>query len=379
MKKILFISTRNPYSGRYSGDVIRSFKIINILKKKYKIDLVYLGKKTNINNLGVNLISFDQPNILKKIFYCFISIMKFEPMQFGLFFSKSMKDYIEENSNNYDLIFFHHIRSYPYLPKNYYGKTILDMGDLYSENYLQTFKYLNVLNPLKYIYYFESLFVKKIEEKIFSSFDKVLLFSKKEIQSINKKFFNNLFHIDESVEKINKSVKYSINNSYVLFVGNLNYLPNILAVKDFIKKILPTLVKKIPNIKFCIIGDIKKIDKFFLSKNKDVIIPGPQKNIAKYVKNSFCGIANLSIATGVQVKVLTYMSFGLPVICSKQVAINFDKSTIVYKSDEDLINKIIEIKKKKAHWNKFSKKSISFIKKFKWKNISSRYFKLINL
>ena len=50
MKKILFISTRNPYSGRYSGDVIRSFKIINILKKKYKIDLVYLGKKTHVNN-----------------------------------------------------------------------------------------------------------------------------------------------------------------------------------------------------------------------------------------------------------------------------------------------------------------------------------------
>ena len=26
MKKILFITTRNPYSGRYSGDVIRSLK-----------------------------------------------------------------------------------------------------------------------------------------------------------------------------------------------------------------------------------------------------------------------------------------------------------------------------------------------------------------
>ena len=32
-KKILFITTRNPYSGRYSGDVIRSAKIINLLKK----------------------------------------------------------------------------------------------------------------------------------------------------------------------------------------------------------------------------------------------------------------------------------------------------------------------------------------------------------
>ena len=52
MKKILFISTRNPYSGRYSGDVIRSLKIINLLKKKYHLDVVCL-KKNNLNAILV--------------------------------------------------------------------------------------------------------------------------------------------------------------------------------------------------------------------------------------------------------------------------------------------------------------------------------------
>ena len=41
------------------------------------------------------------------------------------------------------IIFFHHIRSSQYLPKNFYGKTILEMGDLYSDNYYQTLKNLN--------------------------------------------------------------------------------------------------------------------------------------------------------------------------------------------------------------------------------------------
>ena len=167
MKKILFVSTRNPYSGRYSGDVIRSFKIINVLKKKYEVDVAYLGKKNDDAIKGIKLISFDQPNFLLKIFYCLNSLIKFEPIQFGLFFSKSMKNYISENSQNYDLIFFHHIRSYQYLPKNYYGKTMLDMGDLYSDNYLQTFKHLNIFNPLRYIYFFESIVVKNVEEKFF--------------------------------------------------------------------------------------------------------------------------------------------------------------------------------------------------------------------
>ena len=379
MKKILFVSTRNPFSGRYSGDVIRSFKIINILKKKYEVDVAYLGKKSKFTVKGINLISFDQPNLFKKIFYCFISLIKFEPVQFGLFFSNSMKNYISENSHHYDLIFFLHIRSAQYLPKNYYGKTILDMGDLYSDNYLQTFKYLNILNPLKYIYFLESIIVKNIEDKIFSSFDKVLLFSKKEVKSIKKIYHNKIFQVNESVEKINKKAKFSTKKPNILFIGNLNYLPNILAVKDFAKNILPTLVKQNPNIKFCIIGDIKNVDKYFLSKNKNIIILGPQKNITKYVDKSFCGIANLSIATGVQVKVLTYMSFGLPVICSEQVGLNFYNNTLIYKSKDDLISKIIEIKTKKMLWNRFSKKSISFAKKFKWERISSRYFQLVKL
>ena len=58
-KKILFITTRNPYSGRYSGDVIRSAKIINLLKKKYSLDIVYLNKERNKSHKK-KLISFVQ-------------------------------------------------------------------------------------------------------------------------------------------------------------------------------------------------------------------------------------------------------------------------------------------------------------------------------
>ena len=78
-----------------------------------------------------------------------------------------MKKFIEENSHSYEIIFFQHIRSSQYLPKNYYGTTILDMGDLYSDNYTQTCKFLNYLNPLKYLYFIESILVRKLKLKFF--------------------------------------------------------------------------------------------------------------------------------------------------------------------------------------------------------------------
>ena len=95
MKKILFISTRNPFSGRYSGDVIRSLKIINFLKKKYNLDVVCLNKKGELKKKNKNILAFNDSNFFFKFFYCIISFFKFEPIQFGLFYSRKMKEYLK--------------------------------------------------------------------------------------------------------------------------------------------------------------------------------------------------------------------------------------------------------------------------------------------
>ena len=204
MKKILFISTRNPFSGRYSGDVIRSLKIINFLKKKYNLDVVFLDKNSEFKTKNKNILTFKDPNFFLKFFYCIISLLKFEPIQFGLFYSKEMREYLKENASHYDCLFFYHIRSSQYLPKYFSGKTIIEMGDLYSDNYLQTFNNLNIFNPLKYLYLLESILVSKIEKKIFSNFDKITLFSKNEAKKINFNIKDKVNQIDECVDIINQ-------------------------------------------------------------------------------------------------------------------------------------------------------------------------------
>ena len=376
MKKILFISTRNPYSGRFSGDVIGSLKIINILKKKHTVDIVTLGNGGENNKK--NLIFFNKPNFFLKVFYIFLSLCKIQPLQFGLFQSKKMKEYIQKVADNYDLLFFYHIRSSQYLPKEYKGIKVIEMGDLYSHNYFQTFCNLGVLNPLKYIYYIESFLIKKMENNIFKSFDRIILFSKNEIKKINKIFKKKIYNVNLSVDSTHNEFSFSKKNNHILFIGNLSYLPNLLAVKDFIKNILPFLRKKIPNIQFYVVGNISKINKFFLSYHKNVIFVGQQNNIKNYIKRSFCGLANLKIATGIQGKVLTYMSYGLPVVCSKRVSSNFRNNVINYNNNLELIKKILNLKNNKKLGKKFSKKSLAFVKKLNSNKISLEYLKIIN-
>ena len=80
---------------------------------------------------------------------------------------------------------------------------------------------------------------------------------------------------------------------------------------------------------------------------------------------------------GVQGKILSYMSYGLPVICSKKVARNFDKNVISYNNNTDLINKINKLKNNKKLSNFISKKSLTFVAKFVWRKISKEYIKII--
>ena len=111
--------------------------------------------------------------------------------------------------------------------------------------------------------------------------------------------------------------------------------------------------------------------------NKNVKCLGPQKNIDKFIKGSFCGLANLEIATGMQGKVLSYMSYGLPVVCSKKIAHNFNKNVISYNDENDLIIKINKLKNDKKLSNKISKNSLKFINKFTWQKTQKKYLKII--
>ena len=117
-----------------------------------------------------------------------------------------------------------------------------------------------------------------MEQKIFKNFSKIILFSKDEIKKIPKIFKNKIFNIGLSINFIKKEFSFSNKKTGILFIGNLKYLPNLLAVRDFIKNIFPSLQKKIPNIKFYIIGDIGKFYKFLLPLQNNIIILGKKKN-----------------------------------------------------------------------------------------------------
>ena len=386
MQKILIVSSKGISSHNFDGAQKRIFDIAKYLSKKNKVDFACIESenfKVKNNFKFFSKIVVFQINLFSRIFNSLISIIKLQPIQNGFFFSKNLSDYVLNNQDDYDVIIFHLIRSAQYLPDNFIGKTILEMTDLGSENYKQIIKKMSLINPLKYLYFLEKILLSNYEKKLSNSFDKVVFISNNEI-SITKDFIHkDKVAIIGTSKEINKKLyKYKKNNNEILFVGNINYLPNKLACYDFAKNILPKLNKNFPNLKLNIVGKINFLDKFLLNLNKNIKISGPVLKLDKIVKKSICGICNLSVATGVQNKIFTYMSYGLPSVISKKSYLKYlikkNKETLVYSNEKEFINNIIKLKEDKKISKKISENAYNCVKKkFNFSKIYSEYIKII--
>ena len=386
MNKILFITTRYPFPIT-GGDKLRAFDILKFLSRKNQIDLICLGDKKQIKNNNLvfcKSVKVFHLHFLSKIINTIIFFFKLEPLQNGYYLSNDMKYYIINIQNKYDTIICHLLRSSQYMPEKFIGKKVLEVTDLLSSNYHQTIDQLSIFNPLKYIYSLEKILVARYEKNVFKKFQNIVFVSKSDAKKAKKisAFKNKIFTVGNA-NTFNKNLfKYKKNNKKIIFIGNIKYLPNKLACKDFAKNVLKKINLKYPEIQFHIIGDIGVIDKLILKSYKNVIVHGKIKNLGNVVKNSICGICNVRISTGFQNKILSYMSYGIPCIVSinsfKNTEFNKNREVLVFKNNEDLINKIFFLKENKFKAKQLSINSVNSIKKkYNIKKTLSKYNKIV--
>ena len=386
MRKILFVSSTPLSKKTFDGKEKRALSILKSLSKKNKVDVICIDQNQSINKKKIHFCNNEirfQINLFQRFFNTLNSLFHLKPLQNGYFYSKEMFNFIENNKDRYDVIIFHLIRCAQYLPPDFAGKKILEMTDLISIRDQQIIKRLSIINPLKYLYILERFLIKRYEKIVSNKFDKIVFISKKELYEARKFIDRRKIEVIENIFKVEKNIfKFKSNNNKIIFLGNINYIPNKLACFDFAKNILPIINKKYPDITFNIIGKINFLDKFYFKLQNNTIIHGPVKNLETIFKNSICGICNVNIATGFQNKILNYMSYGLPTITSVE---SFDKSTfkknkdiLVYSKKNELIKFLLSLKEDKKLSYKLSRNSFNTTKnKFKFSKIFMKYQKIL--
>jgi sugar transferase (PEP-CTERM/EpsH1 system associated) len=105
---------------------------------------------------------------------------------------------------------------------------------------------------------------------------------------------------------------------HLVFTGNMDYWPNMDAVRWFVADILPLLKSRCPTVEFHVVGANPGRDVLRLANTPGVHVTGRVPDTRPFVAHADACVVPLRVARGIQNKVLEAMAMGRPVVASRQ-------------------------------------------------------------
>jgi glycosyltransferase involved in cell wall biosynthesis len=313
MKRILFFYPDNPLINN-QGNNARALELLKYFKdENFKVDFVGETQQNFSKEHLPNLVSsklIDKAYILKKrkhsgLTYLFkhsiLGLVKNGTKKFNRIGVGQQREFEEILlKNNYDFIIISYVLFAPFIKNKSLlkgAKTIVDTHDFFTAQF-NTEKNKNLGNNLtteiKYLKKFDTIWTISGEEQfIFSQF-----LPNKNILTIPHGLENN-FNSKEKPTTID-----------LFYVGS-NNPHNTNSAKWFFDKVYPLLPN---NIKITVVGRVCEVvpDK----DNIEKIIYA--QDLAKYYKKTKITICPMLSGTGLKIKVVESLSYGIPVVCNER-------------------------------------------------------------
>ena len=349
--KILYISPSPPNEL----ERIRTLNILKSLKKdNNQITLITLYNKKQVQYLkeaeryADNIIEIKYSKIIA-IIYAFISLILPIPARVGYCFNFRLKNFLKKYQEQFDIAYIKRLRMAQYKKYIKASNIYIDITDSLTKYHERLYK--NEKSIKKLFYLEEYIKLKRYEIKVCEDNSNIIICSeedKKYIQDISKKTIGHISVIENVLELdnwYNKEifVRNQKNRTRLVFLGVMNYKPNIEAVKYIIKNIMPNLEKQYT---LEVIGPKVPKDIEKLETNRIKFL-GYVDSVKKELERNDIFICPITIGAGVKNKILQAGMVGLPIVCSSLSleGLNQEIKDTVYIADteQEFINQILKI------------------------------------
>lgn len=156
----------------------------------------------------------------------------------------------------------------------------------------------------------------------------------------------------------------------VIFVGNMEYLPNQEAVQAIASMIAPKVQKEIHGTEFLIVGrTVARIE------SPNLTFTGVVKNVAKLLANADVAVAPLFHGSGTRLKILEYFSCGLPVVSTsvgvEGLEVENEVNVLIEDDIKEFAVKVIKLLKDQALSTELGKAARKLVvDKYDWNKIA---------
>lgn len=320
--KVLFITSQLPFPPD-CGWNIRVFNFIRSLSDRHKITLLsFFTEKESSAHLSklyeycpeifaVKRSSSYHPFDLARGLFTKI------PFNIWNYRSKHMERKAKEllASEQFDVIQVEDIHMSQYLPTGFSGLKILDMHNVESQ-YMERFSKIerNILK--KWYSSVTSGKLRAYEISHCGKFDVCLAVSENDKEAFQG------FSMHRSVKVIPNGVDLSYfcstgietDTPTILFLGKLDYRPNMDALQYFITQIWPAVLRKIPEARFLVVGKNMPQNLENTLKSKNTIFRGYVADIREALSSCTAVVVPLRYGGGTRIKILEALAMEKPVV-----------------------------------------------------------------
>lgn len=317
--KLVVVTPRFPFPLE-KGDKLRAFYQLKELAAHFSIHLIALShQKVSVSQLEQLYPYCDKITVIKRslfsiVFNVLLTFFTNKPLQIGFFYS-----YLGQRKINHllkqtkpDYIYCQLIRAAEYVKDYHACPKTLDYMDALSIGIERRID--NSPWYLCFLFKLEAKRLKLYERRIFDYFEVKTIISEQDKQLILHPKKEEIKVIPNGIDpKFFKPLNIEQTND-IVFVGNLNYAPNIEAVEFIAKELIP----KNKELTYLIAGANPSQSMIrTLKKTPQITLNGWVDDIRTAYLRGNIFIAPMKIGTGMQNKLLEAMALGLPCITTE--------------------------------------------------------------
>ncbi len=344
--KALFIS-HQPLFPVIGGDNVRMAQSLRLLAEICEVDVAYLSKTDDVPSFKEFVPEIKgefrfSASPLRRYSRILRTAFNREAEVVNHFRSGSLLRWVKRNASRYDLIFCAStvMGQYAFGPE--FRKKLIDMTDCLTMNYGRTAENSSGLRRI--LFSEEARRMESYEKRCIGEFDALAY-----IAAADRDFIGggNKFIVGNAVREVpEKDRNHSGPESHrIVFVGKMDYSPNILAVTFFAREVMPGILREVPDAEFLIVGTKPTAQVQELGKLPGVTVTGRVPEVGPYFAEASVVVAPMLSGSGVQNKILEALAHGARVVTTPTGAEGIeslgDVMTVVQPEPSKWVGKIV--------------------------------------
>jgi len=327
---ILFLAHRIPYPPD-KGEKIRAYQELRFLAQQHTVDLFAFAdpEERSLGRAGLaplcRGIYLEPLNRRLSMARAALSLLTGEPFTTAYYRSVSMARSVSAalSRTKYDVLFVYCSAMAPYIVDFSRIPVCVDFVDSDASKWAQYSRHSRF--PMSMIYEREARKLGEYERHVARSARLSLVSTPLEVEMIDPDGELGVRALQNGVTTATPhstaaSKEIASLGKYVVFVGQMDYLPNVDAACYFAEEILPRIRATHPELRFAIVGRNPSRRVRRLAALPGTVVIGAVPEVQPYLKHAIAAVAPFRICQGVQNKILEALAIGLPVVATPRPA-----------------------------------------------------------